>query len=124
MTPHRVDRCDNCGSVLVQRTLEQNDKYHALATDISKQMKWGGQAQPVHVWKQLLSAAYERTQGRYSEVLPAIDGHGVDVVYWSSARRTKRDMSALIEFTTAWAVQNGVKLSEEKENGHPAWAEE
>jgi hypothetical protein len=119
VTPHRVDRCDNCGSILIQRTLEQNDKYHALVTDIAKQKQWMGQVRSVPVWKQLISAAYERTQDRHAEILPAIDGHGFDVVYWSSARRTKKDMSGLIEFTTAWAVQNEVKLSEEKEEAEP-----
>lgn len=115
MTPHRVDRCDNCGSELVQRTLEQNDKYHAAVTDISRDLVWAGQKRSVGVWKQLISAAYERTQDRHAEVLPAIDGHGVDVVYWSSARRTKKDMSGLIEYTLAFGIEHGVKFSDQKE---------
>jgi hypothetical protein len=110
--PNRVDRCDNCGSVLVQRTLEQNDKYHAMCQDISEQLQWAGARRSVHVWKQLISAAYERAKGRHTEVLPAIDGHGVDVVYWHSHRRTKRDMADLITYTEVWAIEQGVKLKE------------
>jgi hypothetical protein len=119
MQPTRVDRCDNCGSVLVQRTLEQNDKFHALVQDIADQKQWMGELRPVPVWKQLISAAFERAQGRHMEMLPAIDGHGVDVVYWSSARRGKKSMSELIEFTTAWAIDNNIKLRNEEQAFSP-----
>lgn len=113
--PTRIDRCDNCGSMLVQRTLEQNDKYHAIVQDIADQKDWpegSGKKRGVETWKQLISAAFERAQGRHSEVYPAIDGHGVDVVYWHSSRRGKKSMSELIEFTQAWAIENGVRLRE------------
>lgn len=114
MSPLRIDRCPKCASLLIQRTLEQNDKFHALIQDISEQKQWAGQWLDVDAWKQLISAAYERVKGRESRVYPAIDGHGVDVVYWKSSRRSKEDMSELIEFTTEWAVDNGIRLREEK----------
>ena len=113
--PARVDRCDNCGSVLVQRTLEQNDKLHAVVQDIADQKKWAGELRTVEVWKQLISAAYERAKGRHTEVLPALDGHGVDVVYWHSSRRGKKDMADLITFAESWAIDNDVKLRNEEE---------
>lgn len=106
----KVDRCDNCGAELIQRTLAQNDRYHAICTDIAQQVKWAGEFRSVETWKQLLSAAYERARGSYSEVLPAIDGHGVDVVYRSSARRGKKDMANLITYAEAWASDNRVVL--------------
>lgn len=115
MIPHRIDRCDDCGSVLVQRTLEQNDKYHAVVQDIAEQKDWpagSGKKISVVAWKQLISAAFERAQGRYSDVYPAIDGHGIDVVYWHSHRRGKKSMSELIEYATAWAIDQGVRLRE------------
>lgn len=113
MNLHKIDRCDNCGSVLEQRTLEQNDKFHALVQDIANQKEWAGAFRPIEVWKQLLSAAFERAQGRHSDVFPALDGHGIDVVYSHSSRRGKRAMSELIEFTMAWAIEQGVKLRQE-----------
>ena len=112
---YRLDRCDHCGKLLFPRTLEQNDKYHAVCQDIADQLDWPlgcGQKRTVNVWKQLISAAFERTQGRHTEMYPAIDGHGVDVVYWSSARRGKKSMSELIEFATAFAVEHEVKLQD------------
>jgi hypothetical protein len=112
--PHRIDRCDNCGSVLIQRTPEQNDAFHALMQDISEQLEWpkgSGIKRDIRTWKQLLSAAYERTKDRHAEVLPAIDGHGIDVVYWHSSRRGKRDMSQFLDFVSAFAVEENVQLS-------------
>lgn len=110
VSPLRVDRCPHCGKTLQQRTLEQNDKFHAVIQDIAEQKQWAGKFLPVQAWKQLISAAYERTRDHHAEVYPAIDGHGVDVVYWHSSRRTKQDMTDLIEFAIAWAVSNDVKL--------------
>jgi hypothetical protein len=111
--PPRLDRCDQCGAVLIERTLEQNDKYHAVCADIASQLDWplgSGQKRPVWIWKQLLSAAYERAQGRATEVYPSLDGRGVDVVYWHSHRRGKKSMSELIEYSTAFAIDQGVIL--------------
>ena len=116
MQPTRIDRCDHCGRMLVQRTIEQNDKYHAAVQDISDQLDWptgSGKKRGVEVWKQLISAAFERAQGRHTEVYPSIDGHGVDVVYWHSSRRGKKSMSELIEYTIAFAIEHGVTLAEE-----------
>lgn len=118
MKAYAIDKCPRCGETLVPRTLEQNDKYHALISDISKQKQWAGKWLSVPAWKQLVSAAYERTRDHHAEMYPSIDGHGVDVVYWHSHRRSKQDMSELIEFTTAWAVSNEVKLSAPED-----WAE-
>jgi GNAT superfamily N-acetyltransferase len=113
MLPNRLDRCDSCNAVLIPRTLEQNDKYHAVVQDIADQRDWpkgSGQMLSVEVWKQLISAAFERAQGRGTGVYPAIDGHGVDVVYWHSSRRGKKAMSELIEYAQAWAIDEGLTL--------------
>ena len=106
-----IDKCPRCGETLVQRTLEQNDKFHALLGDIAKQKQWAGQWLTISSWKQLISAAYERSREHRAVMYPAIDGQGIDVVYWHSHRRSKQDMSELIEFTTAWAIDNEVRLS-------------
>ncbi len=113
MIPAKVDRCDSCGALLIQRTLEQNSRYHAVVQDVADQRDWpkgSGQMLSVEVWKQLISAAFERAQGRGTGVYPAIDGHGVDVVYWHSSRRGKKAMSELIEYTQAFAIDEGVIL--------------
>lgn len=119
MTPIRIDRCPHCAGILRERSIEQNAKLHALLSDISRQKQWAGQYLDVEAWKRLLVAAWERAEKRGAEIYPSIDGAGFDVVYRRTSRMNKSEMIDLIEFATAWAVQNGIKI-EEKEN---AWTE-
>jgi hypothetical protein len=99
---------------LRERSIEQNAKLHALLADISRQKQWAGQWIDVEAWKRLLTAAWERAEGRSAEFYPALDGAGFDVVWRRTSRMNKQEMISLIEYAQAWAVENGVKLSEEK----------
>jgi len=38
-------------------------------------------------------------------VVPALDGHGFDVVFEHTSRLSKAEMTDLIEFITAWEAQ-------------------
>jgi hypothetical protein len=107
----RIDRCPGCGLRLVQRSGEQNDKLHALLQDISEQKQWAGQTLDVEDWKRLITAAWERASGRHARVFPSLDGQGIDVIYQRTSRLSKEEMSELIEYATAWAVQNEVRLA-------------
>jgi hypothetical protein len=118
--PIRIDKCPNCGMVLRERTVEQNAKLHAVLHDIQRQKQWAGQWLDIEAWKRLMVAAWERANGKLAEFYPAIDGVGFDVVYQRTSRMNKNEMIELIEYATAWAVENGVKLEEET---NPAWIE-
>jgi hypothetical protein len=114
VAPIRVDRCPNCNWVLRERTIEQNDKLHALLSDIAGQKQWAGQWLDVEAWKRLMTAAWERANGRAAEIYPSVDQAGFDVVYRRTSRMNKKELSELIEFVTAWAIEQGIKLEEEK----------
>jgi hypothetical protein len=114
LNPIRIDRCPHCAGVLRERSVEQNSKLHAVLHDISVQKQWAGKWLDIEAWKRLLVAAWERTEGRGAEFYPALDGSGFDVVYRRTSRMNKNEMIDLIEFATAWAIQNGVRLREEK----------
>jgi hypothetical protein len=109
--PTRIDRCPKCGTRLVQRSVEQNDKLHALLHDISEQKQWAGQWLDVEDWKRLVTAAWERASGRQARMFPSLDGQGIDVVYQRTSRLSKEEMAELIEYATAWAVQHEVRLA-------------
>jgi hypothetical protein len=96
------------------RSLAENAKLHALLTDISKQLEWAGSKRDVETWKRLLTAAWCRAIGEQIEMLPAIDGHGVDIVFRRTSQLTKSECADLIEFVQAWAIDSGVKLSAER----------
>lgn len=112
MIPLRLDHCPKCAAALRARSIEQNDKLHAILSDISKQHKWAGQFLDIEAWKRLMVAAWERANGHSAEFYPALDGHGLDVVYRRTSRMNKSEMSELVEYATAWAVEQGIKLQE------------
>jgi hypothetical protein len=111
--PIKIDRCPSCGIRLIQRSVEQNSKLHALLNDIASQKQWAGQWLDIEDWKRLITAAWERANGRQARVFPSLDGRGIDVVYQRTSRMSKQEMIELIEYAQAWAVENGVKLAEE-----------
>lgn len=94
-----------------KRSSEQNRKLHALIADVARQAEWHGK-HDAEVWKRLFVSAWCRTQGESVTVLPALDGHGVDLVPRRTSKLTKPECADLIEYITAWAVEHGVELSE------------
>jgi hypothetical protein len=94
-----------------KRSLQANAMLHALLTDISRQVEWAGAKRSKDVWKRLLAAAWCRARGEHIEMLPAIDGHGVDLVFRRTSQLTKAECNELIEYVQAWAVDQGVKFS-------------
>jgi hypothetical protein len=93
------------------RSLAENALLHALLTDISKQVEWAGQKRDVETWKRLLTAAWCRAIGEQVELLPAIDGHGFDIVFRRTSKLTVAECAELIEFIQAWAADKGVRFS-------------
>lgn len=84
------------------RSTDQNALLHATITDIAKRREWCGKLWPMEVWKRLLVAAWCRANGESVEVVPALDGHGVDIVYRRTSKLTKAECASLIEFIHAW----------------------
>jgi hypothetical protein len=90
------------------RSLAENAMLHALLTQISKQVEWAGQKRDIETWKRLLTAAWTRARGEHVEMLPALDGHGVDIVFRRTSNLTRGECAELIEFVLAWAAEHGV----------------
>ena len=93
-----------------KRTLEQNSKLHALLTDIAVTVEWAGQRRDVETWKRLLTAAWCRARGEPIEMLPALDGNGVDIVFRRTSELTKNEMIELIEYIMAWAIDHDITV--------------
>lgn len=85
-----------------KRTLSQNALLHAMLQDIAQRREWAGRRWDVLVWKRLLTAAWMRTRGDQVLMVPAVDGHGFDVVFERTSRLSKAEMTELVEFITAW----------------------
>jgi hypothetical protein len=89
-----------------KRNSEQNAKLHAELTELARAVPWAGKLRDVDTWKRLMTAAWLRARGESIEILPAIDGHGVDVVFRRTSTLTRAECSELIEYLIAWKAQN------------------
>lgn len=95
-----------------RRSDAQNRLLHACLSEISKQVEWAGAKRDVDTWKRLLTAAWLRARGEPIEMLPALDGHGVDIVFRRTSQLTKAECAELSEFVMAWAAERGIVLME------------
>lgn len=97
-----------------RRSLPQNAALHAAISDIARQVDWprgSGQMHDGEVWKRLLVASWCRVQGEQVTVLPALDGHGVDMVPRRTSKLTKHECSDLLEYVHAWGADQGVEFT-------------
>lgn len=85
-----------------RRNNSQNSLLHATLADIAARREWAGRKWEAEVWKRLLTAAWMRAQGEQVVVVPALDGHGVDVVFQRTSKLSKGQMAELIDFIQAW----------------------
>ena len=93
-----------------KRSDAQNRLLHACLSEISKQVEWAGCKRDVDTWKRLLTAAWLRARGEPIEMLPALDGNGVDIVFRRTSQLTKAECAELSEFVMAWAAERGIVI--------------
>ena len=93
-----------------KRSSAENRLLHALIGEIAKQVEWAGAKREPEIWKRLLTAAWCREQGLSVEVLPALDGHGVDIVPVRTSKLTRGECADLITYVQAWAASHGVQV--------------
>lgn len=92
------------------RTSGQNDRFHAICSDIAKScLQWGGKCRTPAQWKVLLVSAHAVATGEGAEMVPGIEGEFVNLRESTALMSIKRG-SSLIEYATAFAVSNGVTL--------------
>lgn len=95
-----------------RRSLSQNDLLHAMVDEIADVVEWAGKKRDKETWKRLLVAAWCRTRGESVEILPALDGHGVDIVPARTSALTKAELSDLVEYVEAWKSMHVAEAEE------------
>lgn len=89
-----------------KRSGDQNALLHAELGEVAERMEWAGKRRSIDTWKRLLTAAWLRARGESVELLPAIDGHGVDVVFRRTSTLTRSECAELTTFIQAWKAEN------------------
>ena len=97
------------------RSDAQNRLLHAMLGDIARQVEWAGKKRDTDTWRRLLTAAWLRARGESVELLPALDGHGVDVVFRHTSKLTRAECSELCEFVMAWCAEHDVTLRDARQ---------
>ena len=92
-----------------RRTLAQNDKMHAMLTDLAL-AKPDGRSMPVHKWKALAMDM----AGCKPEWERSLDGESMVCVGYKSSRLSKAQMGDVITAIQAYAADHGVHLKDEE----------
>lgn len=102
------------------RSAAQNRLLHSRINDVARHVEWAGARRHPEAWKRLLTAAWLRAVGEQVELLPALDGHGVDVVFRRTSELTRSECAELSEFVMAWGDDKSVPWS--RASLGPDWA--
>lgn len=84
------------------RSTEQNALLHATLAEIAATLEWAGAKRDVETWKRLFTAAWLRARGEHVEMLPALDGCGVDIVFRRTSSLTVAECGELLDYIGAW----------------------
>lgn len=90
------------------RDLAINAALHAKLTEIARSRKWCGKRLHIDTWKRLFVYAWGRATGHQPEMLPAIDGHGFDVIWQRTSEMTQAEMRELLSYIEAWENEGDV----------------
>jgi hypothetical protein len=93
-----------------RRTDGQNDRFHAICTDIAKSnFYWDHKPRSKEQWKTLLISGHSiATQGK-SEICEGLERELINLRESSALMSVKR-ASSLIEYAEAFCAMNGIKL--------------
>lgn len=103
------------------KTRDQEAKYHAILTEISRQAQHVGSKWDTESWKRFTVESFVKewnaicdpedviTSGR---VVPNLTGDGVVVLGAQTRNFSRKQGSGYIEFLHKWCAENGVELSE------------
>ena len=114
LAKHLIDRAPTDAVVTIKegtRTPDQNSKFYAMLSDISRSKPQGRKHTP-DVWKALMMKAC----GHQVQFALGIDGEPFPIGFRSS-QLSKAQMSDLIEFMYQFGAENGVVWSDEARHG-------
>ncbi|EGS7662288.1 recombination protein NinB [Salmonella enterica] len=100
-----------------RRTLPQNALFHALCGDLVRNdVLWADSTWSISSWKAILVSGHAIATGGEGKVISGIEGELVAIRESTAAMGIKR-MNSLIEYSQAFAVEQGVQLREVRYSG-------
>lgn len=90
------------------RTLSQNDRLHAMITDVARQVEWHGAKRNVEAWKDIFTAAL-RSANHGLDVVPGING-GFVLLGMHTSKMSKAEVGDLMTLIEAFGAERGVQF--------------
>jgi hypothetical protein len=87
-----------------KRSLPQNARFWAMASDVASQLTWHGRKLRAEDWKLIFLAALKREQ----QLVPNLDGTGFVNIGTSSSDLSKGEMSDMMEIIAEFGTRHGV----------------
>lgn len=95
----------------------QNRALHGLLADVMRaKTEWAGREWDIDSWRAIFASAYAKHENLPVQTIPGLEGEFV-AIRPSTARMSKSELSALIEYVTAFCVKRGIPI---RDNRHAA----
>lgn len=92
-----------------RRSDVQNARLHAMFSDIAKRHLFNGRRLTLEQVKVMFISGHSIVTGNGADLVVGLEGEAVNIRE-SSARMSVARMASLIEYTAAWAANNGMEL--------------
>ena len=116
------------------KTRDQEERYHAMLTDISRQCRHLNESQDMETWKRLCVDQFRRDtltdpdiseywKGKGLRIIPALDGSCVVVLGEQTRRFPRKVASAFTEWLFSFGADRGVRWTDPKQPPVEAYEE-
>ena len=93
-----------------RRSLPQNDRLHAMLTDVARQVEWAGSKRTVEAWKDIFTAAL-RSANHGLDVVPGING-GFVLLGMHTSHMSKAELGDLMTLIEVFCAERGIALND------------
>jgi len=91
------------------KSREQEEKYHAMISEIATQAQHMGSKWDAESWKRLLVDQFCKESGlKTGVVMPNLSGDGIVQLGFQTRKFTKEQASEFVEWLYAWGADRGV----------------
>ena len=91
------------------KSRDQEQKYHAMISEIATQAEHMGSKWDAESWKRLLVDQFCKDIGlKTGGVIPNLSGDGIVQLGYQTRKFTKEQASEFVEWLYAWSADNGV----------------
>lgn len=109
-----TDNINYCEVVIKDKTrsLPQNNKFHAICSDIAKSgFEWAEKPRNSKEWKVLLVSGHSIATDEPTELVKGLESELINIRESTALMSVKR-ANSLIEYSVAFCAENGIKLND------------